>query len=43
MKSNISNYDNNSHRTLDNKTPDQVFQDNDDQMTRHINVYYYYY
>ncbi len=24
-------------RTLDNKTPNQVFKDNDDQMTRHIN------
>ncbi len=24
-------------RTLDNKTPNQVFKDNDDQITRHLN------
>ncbi len=37
MKSIIDTYNNNSHRTLDNKTPNQVFKDNDDQITRHIN------
>ena len=37
MKSIIDTYNNNSHRTLDNKTPNQVFKDNDDQMTRHLN------
>ncbi len=26
-----------SHRTLGNKTPNQVFKDNDDQITRHLN------
>ncbi len=36
MKSIIDTY-NNSHRTLDNKASNQVFKDNDDQMTRHIN------
>ena len=36
MKSIIDTYNNNSHRTLDNKTPNQVFKDNDDQITRHI-------
>ena len=34
MKSIIDTYNNNSHRTLDNKTPNQVFKDNDDQITR---------
>jgi hypothetical protein len=37
MKSIIDTYNNNSHRTLGNKTPNQVFKDNDDQMTRHLN------
>ena len=37
MKSIIDTYNNNSHRTLDNKTPNQVFKDNDDQITRHLN------
>ena len=37
MKSIIETYNNSSHRTLNNKTPAQVFKDNDDQMTRHIN------
>ena len=37
MKSIIDTYNNNSHRTLDNKTPNQVFKDNDDQMARHLN------
>ncbi len=26
----------NSHRTLNNKTPNQVFKDNDDQIARHL-------
>ena len=37
IKSIINTYNNNSHRTLDDKTPNQVFKDNDDQMTRHLN------
>ncbi len=37
MKTIIETYNNNSHRTLGNKTPDQVFEDNDYQMTGHIN------
>ncbi len=37
MKSIIETYNNNSHRTLDNKPPNQVFKDNDDQITRHLN------
>jgi hypothetical protein len=37
MKSIIDTYNSNSHRTLDNKTPNQVFKDNDDQITRHLN------
>ncbi len=39
MKSIIDTYNNNSHRILSNKTPNQVFKDNDDQMTtwRYIN------
>ncbi len=35
MKSIIDTY--NSHRTLNNKSPNQVFQDNDDQITKHLN------
>jgi hypothetical protein len=37
MKSIIDTYNSNSHRTLNNKTPNQVFKDNDDQITRHLN------
>jgi hypothetical protein len=37
MKSIVDTYNSNSHRTLSNKNPDQVFKDNDDQITRHIN------
>jgi hypothetical protein len=37
IKSIIDTYNNNSHRTLKNKTPNEVFKDNDDQMTRHLN------
>ncbi len=37
MQSIIDTYSNNSHRTIDNKTPNQVFKDNDDQITRHLN------
>ncbi len=37
MKSIIDTYNNNSHSTLDNKSPNQVFKDNDDQITRHLN------
>ena len=37
MKTIIDTYNNNSHRTLKNKTPNQVYKDNDDQMTRHLN------
>ena len=37
MKSIIDTYNSNSHRTLYNKTPNQVFKDNDDQITRHLN------
>ena len=37
IKSIIDTYNNNSHRTLKNKTPNQVYKDNDDQMTRHLN------
>ncbi len=37
MKSIIDTYNNNNNnnRTLDNKTPSQVFKDNDDPITRH--------
>jgi hypothetical protein len=37
MKSIIDTYNSNSHRTLDNTISNQVFKDNDDQITRHIN------
>jgi hypothetical protein len=37
MKTIIDTNNSNSHRTLDNKTPNQVFKDNDDQITRHLN------
>ena len=37
MKSIIDTYNNNSHRTLKNKTPNQVYKDNDDQTARHLN------
>ena len=33
----IATYNNDNHRTLHNKTPNQVFKDNDDQMARHLN------
>ena len=33
----IETYNNNSHRTLKNKTPNQVYKDNDDQTARHLN------
>ena len=38
MKSIIDTYNKNSHRTLKNKSPNQIFKDTDDQMTRHLNV-----
>jgi hypothetical protein len=37
MKSIIDTYNNNSHRTLNNKSPNQVFKDNDDQTARYLN------
>ena len=37
MKSIIDTYNNNSHRTLKNKTPNQVYKDNDAQTARHLN------
>ncbi len=37
MKWIIDTYNGNSHRTLNNKSPNQVFKDNDDQITRHLN------
>ena len=36
MKTIIDTYNNSSHRTLNNKTPNEVFKDNDDQIARHI-------
>ncbi len=33
----IATYNSDNHRTLHNKTPSQVFKDNDDQMARHLN------
>jgi hypothetical protein len=33
----IDTYNSNSHRTLGNKTPNQVFKDNHDQITSHLN------
>ena len=33
----IATYNSSSHRTLKNKSPNQVFKDNDDQIVRHIN------
>ena len=33
----IATYNSDNHRTLNNKTPNQVFKDNDDQMARHLN------
>jgi hypothetical protein len=36
MKPIIDPYNSNSHTPLDNKTPKQVFKDNDDQIARHI-------
>ena len=37
MKTIIDTYNNSNHRTLNNKSPNQVFKDNDDQMARHLN------
>jgi hypothetical protein len=37
MKSIIDTYNSNSHRTLNNKSPNQVFKDNEDQTTRYLN------
>ena len=33
----IGTYNNDNHRTLNNKTPNQVFQDNDNQIARYLN------
>ncbi len=33
----IGTYNNDNHRTLDNKTPNQVFKDNDNQIARYLN------
>ena len=33
----ITTYNNDNHRTLNNKTPNQVFKDNDNQIARHLN------
>jgi hypothetical protein len=33
----IATYNSSSHRTLKNRSPNQVFKDNDDQITRHLN------
>ena len=33
----IGTYNNDNHRTLNNKTPDQVFKDNDNQIARYLN------
>jgi hypothetical protein len=38
IKDVMKSYNNNSHRTLKNKAPNQVFKDNDDQITRHIKL-----
>ncbi len=38
MKSIIDTYNSNSHRTLGNKTPNQVFKGNDDQIARQTTV-----
>jgi hypothetical protein len=37
MKSIIDTYNSDSHRTLENNTPNQVFKEHDDQMARHVN------
>jgi hypothetical protein len=37
MKTIIDTYNSSSHSALNNKSPNQVFKDNDDQMTRHLN------
>ncbi len=37
MKSIIDTYNDKSHKTLDNITPNQVFKDNDDQIIRPLN------
>jgi hypothetical protein len=36
MKTVIDTYNSSSHRTLNNKSPNQVFKDNDDQLARHV-------
>jgi hypothetical protein len=36
MKTIVETYNTSSHRTLNNKTPNQVFNDNENQMTRHL-------
>jgi hypothetical protein len=33
----IATYNSSSHRTLKNKSSNQVFKDNDDQIARHLN------
>ncbi len=37
MKTVTDTYNSSSHRTLNNKSPYQVFKDNDDQIARHLN------
>jgi hypothetical protein len=37
MKTSVETYNSSSHRTLNNKTPNEVFKDNDNLMTRHLN------
>jgi hypothetical protein len=37
MKTIVDTYNNSNHRTLNNKTPNQVFKDNEDQIARHLN------
>ncbi len=37
MKSIVDICNSKSHRTLDDKPPNQVFKDDDDQITRHLN------
>ncbi len=37
MKTIVQTLNNSSHRTLNNKTPNQVFKDNDDQIASHLN------
>ena len=37
MNSIIATYNNDNHRALNNKTPNQVYKDNDNQTARHLN------